>query len=81
MAEMTKRTRRGAAQERKALVQAGQLKGAPRYDDEAKLHNAAGQVYETERMDRLSDDDIDALQIDEMILNEGGERKGRHRRG
>lgn len=43
--------------------------------DEGKLHNAAGQTWNSERMDRINDEKIDHLQIDKMILQESGERK------
>ena len=45
------------------------------FSEEAKLTTAAGQVYPTERMDRINDYDIDRLQIDTMIRNDMGERK------
>lgn len=50
---------------------------AVEFDEEALLHNAAGQVYRTEKMDRISDEAIEQLQLDQMILNEMGERKHR----
>jgi hypothetical protein len=42
--------------------------------DEGKLRTAAGQVYPTERMDKINDYDIDHLQLDTMIRQDMGER-------
>jgi hypothetical protein len=49
-------------------------------DPEGKLRSMAGQEWDTERMDRVSDRDIDAMQLDEEILRQAGERKGAHRK-
>jgi hypothetical protein len=74
---MAHRTKRARPTPSRGATPAAKSPTPSRYDDEAKLRNAAGQVYETERMDRISDDNIDQLQLDEMILNDTGERKHR----
>jgi hypothetical protein len=49
------------------------------FDDEAKLKSAAGQTWDSERMDRISDQDLENLQLDQEIRQQAGEQKGRRR--
>jgi hypothetical protein len=51
----------------------------PPHDPEGKLRNAAGQEWDSARMDRISDARLDTLDLAHEIRQQAGELKGRHR--
>lgn len=50
-------------------------------DDEGRLKNLAGQAWDTERLDRLRDEDVDQLELDQAVREQSGEMKGRRKKG